>query len=124
MRLDSAGQYALADVIAAASLAHRGQPGGWHLFILCLSVGVAPTSRSDSMEMQQCASDKDRRRNHVIPTSPASHLIFPSACFPCLSSSARAANSSTEQGKKGRQEEGRKKKCEIKAQQFTSHTAA
>lgn len=68
------------------------------------SVRVAPTSRSDSMEMQRRASDEDRRRNRSVPTSPASHLIFPSACFPCLGSSARAANSSAERGDRKRAE--------------------
>lgn len=76
---------------------NRGGVGGGGLTsVYSPSVRVAPTSRSDSMEMQRRASDEDRRRNRSVPTSPASHLIFPSACFPCLGSSARAANSSTE----------------------------
>lgn len=99
----------------------RGGVGGALTSVYSVSV-------RDSMEMQWCASDKDRRRNHhITPTSPASHLIFPSACFPCLGSSARAANSSAEQGwVGGRRETGRgqEKKCEMKAQQFTSHAAA
>lgn len=109
---DRSYAHGLSWVIRVRWCHHHGLGGnrgstGWAVGLTAvqsLSVRVTPMSRSDSMEMQPCASDKDRRRNHIIPTSPASHLIFSSACFSCLGSSARAANSSAEQGEKGRQE--------------------
>lgn len=100
----------------------------WGSDIGLLSVSKIHTNvLFDSMQMPRCDPD-ERRRTNISSSSPASYLIFPSASFPsftrpsiCLASSAQAANSSTEQKKKGGRE---REKVWDEEQQFTSHPAA